>query len=189
MSLEGLIAAIVAMSFRLPVEQARIHVEAAAAASTPDLPIELLLGVAYVESRFDQRALSRLECETPDACVRKTGVWLRATKPPKARRSWYCGPMQTGGYVSWDECQRMRTDVAYGYTSGVKELTTWMNDPHCSKLSDNDRIRCALAGHNGGYASAKNFHKSKYVVWVFLARDRIVRFAEFAETRATKPQT
>lgn len=189
MSLEALIAAIVALTFHLPMDKARIHVEAAQrAAAEYKLPAELLLGIALVESRFDERALSRLECDGDD-CKRKTGVWPRATRPPKARPSWFCGPMQTGGNVSWAECQKMRTDVDYGYRVGAKELTIWMDDKTCRGLPDGDRLRCALAGYNGGYAGAANYKRLKYVSWVLLMRDRIVKFAEFAERKAQKPQT
>lgn len=189
MSLEALIAAIIALTSQLPAGKARIHVEAAqAAAAEYKLPVELLLGIAFVESRFDERALSRLECDGDD-CTRKTGVWPRATRPPKARPSWFCGPMQTGGNVSWKECQRMRTDVAYGYQVGARELVVWMNDKQCRAKTDDERLRCALAGYNAGYAGAANYKRLKYVPWVLLQRDRVVKFATFAEQKAQQPRT
>lgn len=181
MSIEALIAAIVAMTFHLSPDQARIHVEAAEAAATEDVPVELLLGMAYVESRFDPRALSRVECTTkndPSTCARKTGIWASSTRPPKAKPSWYCGPMQTGGYVSWAECQRMREDVPYAYQVGAEHLTAWLNDKRCRVLrSSGDRLRCALAGYNGGNVAVAAYDKSRYVNWVFAARDRVVKFA------------
>lgn len=187
MTLETLIAAIVAMVSNLPADRARVHVEAAmTVAAETNLPTELLLGVAYVESRYDQRALSRMECETEDpaSCVRKTGVWKRATKPPKARPSWYCGALQAGGYVSWGECQRMRTDVLYGYRVGARELQTWLDDKRCNKLDDDSRLRCALAGHNAGNAGVAAYRTSKYARWVLVQRDRVIKFATYA---AEKP--
>jgi len=199
MTVEALIAAIIAISFQLPSDQARIHVEAATAAAAEydlvslgvDDPVTLLLGVAYVESRFDQRALSRLECDSddPSSCTRKTGVWASAKPPPKARPSWYCGPLQSGGYISWSECQKMRTDVAYGYRAGAKELATWLNDARCRDRVGSQRLRCALAGHNAGNAGVANVAAIKYVDWVLLARDRIVKFAAFAEKKTPKPQS
>jgi hypothetical protein len=191
MTLEALIAAIVAMSFKLPPDQARVHVEAAVAAATEyELPVELLLGVAYVESRFDERALSRRECETedPTSCTRKTSVWAGASKPPKAQPSWYCGPLQSGGYIPWAECRRMRDDVAYGYRAGAKELVTWMNDSRCRNLDADNRLRCALAGHSAGNAGVAAYQTVKYVDWVLLARDRVVKFATFAGQQQRKPQ-
>jgi len=175
--LEPLIVAITALVTSLSPGQAREHVEAAMAVATAQLPADLLLSVAYIESRYDPRALSRNECETadPESCVRKTGVWPRATMPPKAKQSWYCGPMRTGGYVSWAECQRMRTDVAYAYTVGVYEITKWLDDRRCARLADDDRLRCALAGYNGGNAAVANYQDSKYVRWVLAIRARIAR--------------
>jgi hypothetical protein len=191
MTLEALIAAIVAMSFKLPPEQARVHVEAATAAAIEHaLPVELLLSIAYVESRYDARALSRMECATKDSasCKRKTGVWPYATKPPKARPSWYCGPMQSGGYVSWAECQKMRDDVTYGYQAGTKGLVAWMNDSRCRRLGVDAQLRCALAGYNGGNAALATYQTNKYAGWILLTRDRIVKFATFASQRVQKPQ-
>lgn len=177
MLLEPLIVAITALVTSLSPEQARTHVEAAIAASTAQVPADLLLSIAYIESRYDARALSRRECETaaPESCVRKTGVWPKATKPPQARPSWFCGPMQTGGYVSWDECQKMRTDVAYAYSVGVHELTKWLDDRRCARLGD-DRLRCALAGYNGGNAAVADYKSSKYARWVLTIRARVARY-------------
>lgn len=176
MLLEPLIVAITALVTSLSPEQAREHVEAATAAATELVPADLLLSIAYVESRYDPRALSRKECETtaPDSCTRKTGVWPKATKPPKAKPSWFCGPMQTGGYVPWDECQKMRTDVAYAYSVGVRELTKWLDDKRCARRGD-DRLRCALAGYNGGNAAVADYKSSKYARWVLTIRARIER--------------
>lgn len=54
MSTEALTAAVVAISFDVTIEQAREHVLAAqSAAAEFDLPIELLLGVEYVDSKFE----------------------------------------------------------------------------------------------------------------------------------------
>jgi hypothetical protein len=191
MSLEAFVAALVSMVSPLPPDEARLHVEAAAAAATDQkLATELLLAVAYVESRYDPRALSRVECETADraSCVRKTGVWPKSTKPPKAQPSWYCGPLQSGGYVSWDECQKMRDDVAYGYSAGAKALVTWMRDPHCRQFKGELQLRCGLAGYNGGYAAVADPANNKYANWVLATRDRIVKFAQYAEQKAPKPE-
>lgn len=186
MTVEMLVVALVAMVSGLPVDQARAHVEAAvAAADAHDLAPELLLGIAYVESRYDPRALSRLECESSDkaSCVRKTGVWPRPTRPPNARPSWYCGPMQSGGYVPWRDCQRMRTDLMYGYTTGARELTIWLHDRRCARLDADDQLLCALAGYNGGNAAVVTYKTSRYAHWVLRQRARILKFAERARQR------
>lgn len=187
MSLESLIGAITALVTSLSPEQAREHVEAAMAAATTEFPAELLLGIAYVESHYDPRALSRKECEgvDPGSCTRKTGLWLKTTKPPKARPSWYCGPMQTGGYVPWRECQKMRTDIAYAYAMGVQHLQDWHNDKRCAHLTDAARLNCALAGYNGGNDAVANYKTSRYARWVRIQQQRIVRFA----ARSTEPET
>lgn len=176
MSVESLVTAIIALASNVPADTAREHVEAAqAAAIEHDIPVEILLGIAYVESRYDPRALSRKECETadPESCVRKTGVWPKATKPPKAKPSWFCGPMQTGGYVTWDECQKMRTDVAYAYGVGAEHLRAWLDDKRCAKLGDDDRLHCALAGYNGGNQALATFKTSRYANWVITLSTRI----------------
>lgn len=175
MSVEGLVAAIISLS-SVPVGRAQVHAEAAeAAALAHNIPVEVLLGIAYVESRYDPRALSRKECESedPESCTRKTGIWPKDTKPPKARPSWYCGPMQTGGYVSWDECQRMRTDVAYAYETGAAHLQAWLDDKRCAKLDADPRLRCALAGYNGGNQALASYKTSKYANWVLALSARI----------------
>lgn len=190
MTVEAFIAALLSMVSSLSSDQARAHVEGATAAATKyNLSVELLLGVAYVESHYDQRALSRLECATDDlkSCKRKTGVWASDKQPPEARGSWFCGPLQAGGYVSWVECQRMRADVAYGYEAGAKELAIWMNDKRCAALTPNDQLRCALAGHNAGNAGVAAYKTLAYVNWVLDARDRVVKFAEYEEKKERQP--
>ena len=193
MTVEAFIVALLTMVSSTSSDQARANVDGAMAAAVkhPQLSVELLLGVAYVESRFDPRALSRIECETddPKSCTRKTGVWPRTTKPPKARPSWYCGPLQSGGYVSWEECQKMRADVVYGYEAGARELTIWLDDKRCKSLPDDDRLRCALAGHNAGNAGVASYKTLAYVDWVFAARDRVFQFARYAEQKERSPGT
>jgi hypothetical protein len=96
--------------------------------------------------------------------------------------------LQSGGYVPWAECQKMRTDVAYGYRAGARELTAWMNDARCKHLGDNARLRCALAGHDAGNAGVATYRTVKYVDWVLHARDRVVKFATFAAQQIQRPE-
>ena len=189
MTIETFVAALISMVSPLPQDQARLHVEAATAVATADFPVELLLGIAYVESRYDPRALSRRECETTDPanCTRKTGIWPKATRPPKAQPSWFCGPMQTGGYVPWSECQKMRTDVTYAYRVGEQHLQAWFDDKRCARLSFDDRLTCALAGYNGGNGAVAGYKTSKYARWVLFQRDRITKFAAYAAQKQTQP--
>lgn len=48
----------------LDMETAYAHIEAAEAVATDQLSVELLLGIAFIESRFDPTALSRVEGQT-----------------------------------------------------------------------------------------------------------------------------
>lgn len=177
----------------LSADQARANARAAIEAATDRVPVELLLGVAYVESRYNPEALSRMECSTDlQNCVRKTGIWPKTVKPPKARPSWFCGPLQTGGWISWSECQKMRSDVGYAYQVGVRELSAWLDDRRCARLNSAARLRCALTGYNGGNAAVaahrSTGYRSKYARFVLWQRDRITR-ALHARQHADRPQT
>lgn len=195
MTIESFIVAILAVTGSAAPHtpsNARVHAESARATATTNFPVEVLLGAAYVESRFYQTALSRWECTDPKdtkTCIRKTGVWASHVPPPTARPDWYCGPLQTGGWVTWTECQRMRVDVLYGYQQGVRELTKWWLDPSCAGLPNDDRLRCTLAGHNAGYVGAANYKTLPYVVDVLKARDRIVKFAAYEEQKKLRPDS
>lgn len=187
--IEFLITAIVSMSFKLPIDQARLHVEAAVAAArnhhaqllmSEQEVTELLLGMAYIESRYAPLSLSRRE-RVENSYRRVTGIWAGDQPPPNAAPSWFCGPLQTGGNVSWDDCQRMRTDLPYAYETGAKELRAWFADPQCRDRKD--RLVCALHGYGGGYAMI-NAGTHKYPGNVLHATQRIRQFAEYAQKRA-----
>lgn len=162
MSLEPLIAAILAMALHLAPDVAREHVTAAVAAAhahhaalqlSEHEAAELLLGMAYIESRYIPTALSRREPQAPGVYRRVTGIWAAHTPPPRARSPWFCGPLQAGGRVPWRVCQRMRTDLAYGYAAGAAELGVWYNDLACRSRPRDARLSCALHGYGGGYAA------------------------------------
>jgi len=116
------------------------HVEAAQAASTDQLPSELLLGIAFIESRFDPMAVSRVEGRT-----RRTGRYPWTTAPPQLDRgaSLYCGPLQTYA-PSWSSCLRMR-DLRTAYAAAAAELSQWLRD---RRVRGN--VSRALAGHGCG---------------------------------------
>ncbi|HEY6174805.1 MAG TPA: hypothetical protein VIX73_10190 [Kofleriaceae bacterium] len=124
----------------LPPEVAYAHAEAANAAATEQVPAELLLGIAFVESRFDPTAVSRVEGHT-----RKTGHYASRDAPPglDRRASLYCGPLQTYA-ASWSSCIAMR-DLGTGYAAAVAELTQWLRDPRVHGSTTR-----ALAGHGCG---------------------------------------
>ena len=124
----------------MDVQTAYAHVEAAEEAATDQVTSELLLGVAFVESRFDTTAVSRVEGAT-----RKTGRYP-STAPPAAlnrRASLFCGPLQTYA-PSWSACMGMR-NLKVAYATAAAELDHWMRD---RRVRGN--VTRALAGHGCG---------------------------------------
>ena len=142
---------------------------AADAAATPRVAPELLLAIAFVESRFDPTATSRVE-----GAHRRTGSYP-STMPPAnlaTRASMYCGPLQTFA-SSWSECLSLRALPA-AYAAGAAELETWLSD----KRVRGDVTR-ALAGHgcgNFGVTTGKCNAYPTRVLWI----ERL-----FSEPRAT----
>lgn len=115
----------------------------------------LLLGIAYVESCYQATQVSySLGCSGEGAKrrCRRGHATLRTLKQPEgARASYYCGPTQVGGWVSWERCVELMRDVRENYLYAANHLKKWMNDPNCSKRSQEDRLTCALLGNGGGY--------------------------------------
>lgn len=134
------------------------HAAAAVDASTPRVQPELLLAIAFVESRFDVTATSRVEGKR-----RRTGHYASTTPPANlnTRSSMYCGPLQTFA-GSWNECISLR-DPHAAYTAGADELEHWLRD----RRVRGDVTR-ALAGHgcgNHGVTTGKcNFYPQR-VLW------------------------
>jgi hypothetical protein len=116
------------------------HVEAAEAAATDQISSELLLGIAFVESRYDPTAVSRVERNT-----RRTGRYPSTTAPAQLdrRASLFCGPLQTYA-SSWSACMGMR-NLKVAYSAGVAELERWLSDRRVR-----GSISRALAGHGCG---------------------------------------
>jgi hypothetical protein len=191
MTIPALVTAIIGMaanlpqsaSFSLSEDNAKLNVEAATkAAEKYSLPVELLLGQALIESRYDTMALSRRACDDDGKnCKRVTTPWTSHEKPPHAFPTYYCGVSQTGGNISWEECDKMRTDLVYAYETGAKELTIWMHDPHCASLPDDDRLQCALAGYGAGYSGVSIYTTLQYPKNVLWAMSRIKQLAEHAD--------
>lgn len=131
------------------------HVSAASSAAlATGIPATLLLAIAYVESRYDPRTVSRMECRD-GACKRATGVWSQDTRPPASRPTYYCGVTQVGGDVSWERCVELR-DLALAYATGAEHLVEWMDSPPCRRLAYDERLVCGLRGYNGGWAAIKS---------------------------------
>lgn len=115
------------------------HVAAASAAAeklnVKEDATEILLALAWVESRFDPTATSR----AVDG-KRITGSWPYRTQAGQG--PWFCGVLQTRAFYSWKTCLEMR-DLKRGYEEGVAELNYWLK-------KTNGNILQALNGHNCG---------------------------------------
>lgn len=116
------------------------HVAAAYTVSTDSVSPELLLAIAYFESRFDPTTTSRVEGK-----LRRTGSYPSTVAPASLnpRASLYCGPLQTFE-SSWSGCLAARS-LPVAYASGVAELTRWLADRRVR-----GRVDLALAGHGCG---------------------------------------
>jgi len=116
------------------------HAVAAHEARSDAIEPELLLAMAYIESRYDPTSLSRVEGEK-----RRTGPW-RAEVPPRAmnrRSSMFCGPLQTHART-WKQCLEQR-QLAVAYPKAVSELEDWLRDRRVR-----GRLTKALAGYGCG---------------------------------------
>jgi len=196
MTLQHLIAAVMAVasphsSERIAEDVAQLHVEAAQAAADEfeayDIPVELLLGMAYVESHYNPVSLSRIECDTEGVCKRVAGKWRSSKKPPRAKPTYYCGVMQVGGYIPWKRCQELRDDLTLNYHEGAAHLAKWMDDANCRHRKGKKRLTCALAGYGGGYAAIKK--GSKYPGKCLASTARIVKYVKYYEKKEAEPNT
>lgn len=126
----------------LTYDAALYHVVAAKLASTDDVSAELLLGMAYVESRYTPLATSRVEGE-----IRKTGVPSWSTPDSEVHGPYFCGVTQADARFSWKRCLELR-NIFEAYKTSAHELTLWLRHPLC-RASDNP-LQCALWGYGGG---------------------------------------
>jgi hypothetical protein len=135
-----------------------LHVKAAMAASTNEIPPEVLLGVALVESRYDPMAVSRIEDDH-----RVLGHYGSDAPPKRWKKgtSLHCGPLQTYA-LTWDECLRVR-DLDAAYATAAKQLSTWLRDRRVR-----GDITRALAGYgcgNHGVTTGKCNRYPGRVLW------------------------
>jgi hypothetical protein len=171
-----LVALIVALRLFAPQyvttdEIAQRHVAAASyAGALTGVDPSLLLAVAYVESRYDPNTVSRIEC-SGESCKRVAGVWSSTKKPVGARGTYYCGVMQVGGAITWDECVALR-DIERNYVVGAQHIIEWSESKPCRKLRGEERLVCALRGYNGGWKSIER-KAMVYPRMVLSARDTI----------------
>lgn len=153
------------------------HAHAAAAAATDEVPAELLLAVALVESRFNPYGVSRVENH------KRRASRITSTTPPKNldRRAYlYCGIMQTRA-ATWEGCLALR-DPATSYRAGAAELTAWLHD----KRVRGDLSR-ALAGYGCGNHGVRTGKCNRYPNRVLYRASRISgtrRYSVQARTRS-----
>ena len=125
------------MAPHLDEQAAKAHVNAAtAAARLTDLPPQLLLGMARVESSFEPRWVSHVNV-----------IGERVTKPWRSIRRLgtgprFCGALQAAAGRSWLACLMLR-DLDIGYLAGALELRQWLRYAHGD-------VRRALNGHGCG---------------------------------------
>jgi hypothetical protein len=143
----------------LDTETAYRHVAAAYSVANDKVSPELLLAIAYVESRFDPTATSRVVDGQ-----RRLGSYPSTEQPAmlNARAGLYCGPLQTMA-SSWQQCMAQR-DLTVAYTAGAAELHQWLADPRVR-----GDVPRALAGHgcgNIGVTTGKCNGYSGRVMWM-----------------------
>lgn len=129
-------------------EQAQAALEAA----TQEIPAEVLLAMAWIESRYSSGAISRIE-----GGVRRTGIPLWKT-PPSNTRSFFCGVTQVSAGDSWAECRRF-SNVTVAYRTTVIELNRWLSPRIC-----NHKLNCALTGYSGGFPAIKSGNRYAFTV-------------------------
>ncbi len=139
------------------------HASAAVDAAEPKVPAELLLAIAYVESRYDVTATSRVEGK-----LRRIGSYPSTQPPQNLRGTLYCGPLQTFA-TSWTDCVGMRK-LATGYQAGRSELHQWFRDPRVR-----GNVTRALLGHGCGNAGLSSGQCNGYPERVFFMMRRLAR--------------
>lgn len=144
------------------------HALAAQIAATDEVPAEVLLGMAFVESRYQPRAVSRL-----DRGRRIVGVPTWTDPPDAVSGPYFCGVVQVEAGRSWRRCKEFQ-NIFVAYRTAVQELTLWIRYSH-------GNIENALGGYGCGFIGAKNPDscggKVSYAARV-LYRARLLRSSE-----------
>ena len=151
------------------------HAAAAIATTTPRLSPDLLLAIAYVESRYDPTSVSRVE-----RGQRRTGRY-RSMRPPRAldpHTSLFCGPLQAYAR-SWRQCLAFREPVV-GYAAAVAELERWLDDRRIR-----GDIARALAGHGCGNHGVTTGKCNRYPARVLRVHRKLVSLKRPAADVAT----
>ncbi|HEY5945934.1 MAG TPA: hypothetical protein VIV40_10610 [Kofleriaceae bacterium] len=154
----GLALRLAATHPQLDTFDAFAHAEAATIASTPQISAELLIAIAYVESRFDPLALSRVEGKH-----RRLGHYGSDQAPARLRKgsSLYCGPLQTFA-STWSDCVKQR-ELEVAYKTGAMEIGRWLRDRRVR-----GDMTLALAGYGCGNRGVRTGKCNRYpgrVLW------------------------
>lgn len=121
-------------------------VAGAEAAAVDDIPVDVLLGIAFVESDFNPKSVSRIQ-----SGKRTTGILQSSSKPKNTTGTYFCGVTQATA-VTWSDCIDLQApDKAFQKT--VNEIHNWMESPYCH--SKKRKLECALSGYGYGNAGAK----------------------------------
>jgi hypothetical protein len=147
----------------IEINNAYAHASAAVDAATPELPADLLLAIAYIESRYDPTSTSRIENE-----VRRTGRYPSRRRGPEIKGPLFCGPLQTHART-WKQCLAMR-DLTTGYSAAVREISSWMRD---RRVRGN--ITRALNGHGCGNHGVNTGKCNNYPRRIFKFRRKLDR--------------
>lgn len=151
---DPLVSGVLFIAPTLSTDVAAAHVAAATTAARENgLEPALLLSMAYIESRYQPEATSRVE-----KGKRKTGLW--ASDKPAGTGPWFCGVMQTQAKFDWKSCLAQR-DIVTAYATGASELAKWV------KQTRGD-IAKALRGYgcgNWGVANTCNNYENRVFAW------------------------
>lgn len=150
-----LAARVLAIAPYLRPEVAYQHAALAIEVSGSDVSAELVLTIAWKESRYVPHAVSRVENGE-----RTGGGWPFTTPAGGGPR--YCGVMQTWAGHSWPRCLALR-DLRMAYQLGAKMLRDWVKDQR------GDLVR-ALNGYACGYVGPPTGCRGYAVVVLALAR-------------------
>jgi hypothetical protein len=185
------VEAIMAETHNLDLDLARRNVYAARkAADKHGFQIEELLAQAWVESRFNPYDLSRIQCKN-GKCKRRIGTWKHKYKPPGAKPTYYCGPMQVGGNIKWKRCRQLMHDLVSNYDEGAKHVRLWekyaAKDKRCRKHAIGTRYRrtCAYRGYVGGWKGLYS-SRNRYPNKIYWKQARIKRRVDKLVAERTK---
>lgn len=128
--------------------EAGAQAAAALNAERPGIPAELLLAIAYRESRWNALACPRKSCGGAEAWL-----WPEDPKHPPKRTKYICGVMQSTE-LSWADCVLAR-DLWEGYARGAASLARKLESCKKKGVKASKLTVCMLNGYRGKKASEK----------------------------------